>query len=83
MAMARRPNSSDSCGASYVSTSALASTNRATEGSLVFRIPVSLGHRITRFLQYTYHQRAVAAHDPYILDYLSKALQVRRRHAYG
>ncbi|CAK9105380.1 unnamed protein product, partial [Durusdinium trenchii] len=38
-------------------------------------IPENLSGRITRFLQYTYHQREKNARDPYILDYLSKSLQ--------
>jgi hypothetical protein len=38
-------------------------------------ISSNLSQRITRFLQYTYHQRETNSHDPYILAYLSKSLQ--------
>eukprot|EP00435_Cladocopium_sp_Y103_P074113 s223_g46.t2 len=38
-------------------------------------IGANLSQRITRFLQFTYHQRETNSHDPYILDYLSKSLQ--------
>ena len=43
----------------------------------VHKVPENLGSRITRFLQYTYHQRESNSHDPYILDYLSKSLQAQ------
>ena len=46
----------------------------------VNKIPDGLGSRITRFLQYTYHQRETNSHDPYILDYLSKSLQASKIH---
>ena len=41
----------------------------------VNKVSSNLSQRITRFLQYTYHQREANSHDPYILDYLSKALK--------
>lgn len=41
----------------------------------VNKVSSNLGQRITRFLQYTYHQRETNSHDPYILDYLSKSLK--------
>ena len=41
----------------------------------VNKVSSNLGQRITRFLQYTYHQREANSHDPYILDYLSKSLK--------
>lgn len=47
----------------------------------VNKIPDGLGSRITRFLQYTYHQRETNSHDPYILDYLSKSLQAELQFA--
>ncbi|CAK9110025.1 Potassium/sodium hyperpolarization-activated cyclic nucleotide-gated channel 4 (Hyperpolarization-activated cation channel 4) (HAC-4) [Durusdinium trenchii] len=47
----------------------------------VNKIPHNLGARITRFLQYTYHQRETNSHDPYILDYLSKSLQAELQFA--
>ncbi|CAK9027483.1 unnamed protein product [Durusdinium trenchii] len=39
------------------------------------KIPEGLGSRVTRFLHYTYQERALNSGDPYILDYLSKSLQ--------
>ncbi|CAJ1343604.1 unnamed protein product [Effrenium voratum] len=47
----------------------------------VNQIPASLGQRITRFLQHTYHQRESDSRDPFILALLSGSLQAELQFA--
>ena len=47
----------------------------------VNKIPASLGQRITRFLQHTYHQRESDSRDPFILALLSGSLQAELQFA--